>query len=166
MNDDTVREIHNLDAGNFYQRELGLGLIFRNGWAEGGLCPFHDDQKAGSFRVHEDGGYICYSCEAKGGDIIAFVMARYNCTFREAVKAICESEGIQEIPQAELKEMSDTAKRRVLRGMIHDLYHASLMVSIAANDLAKGKRLSNKDHHSLVAAADTAEACKKVLESV
>lgn len=52
------------------------------GWAVAGLCPFHDDTKAGSFHVNlESGGFKCFSCEASGGDVIAYTMKRYGLSF-------------------------------------------------------------------------------------
>jgi DNA primase len=73
----------------FYQSELDTMPTPRrdHGWADGGLCPFHPDKRAGNFRVNlESGAYCCFSCDAAGGDIIAFTMARYEMTFIEAIR--------------------------------------------------------------------------------
>lgn len=59
------------------------------GWAEGGLCPFHDDNHSGSFWIHlESGAYKCFSCGTKGSDIIAFTMTKYNLSFYEALQQL------------------------------------------------------------------------------
>ena len=66
----------------YYMATLGgsFGRPTGNSWyAWGGLCPFHEDKKFGSFFVNKDSGaYRCFSCGAKGGDIIDFHMQK-NC---------------------------------------------------------------------------------------
>lgn len=59
------------------------------GWVLGGLCPFHTDTRAGNFRVNLDhGGYLCFACGAKGGDILDFHMAHHGQDFEQAIDAI------------------------------------------------------------------------------
>jgi hypothetical protein len=63
-----------------------------SGWVSGGLCPFHDDQQAGSFRVNLDSGaFLCFSCGAKGGDILSFHQARYRMYFEDALRDIANT---------------------------------------------------------------------------
>ena len=58
-----------------------------HGWTEGGLCPFHPDKNAGSFKVNLDSGaFKCFSCGAAGGDIIAFYRLRYCLDFMTALR--------------------------------------------------------------------------------
>lgn len=82
---------------DFYLKEQILDR-FKNksyGWAEAGLCPFHEDHASGSFRINlENGAYKCFSCDAKGGDIIAFTMAKYSLSFYEALKQIANEWGV------------------------------------------------------------------------
>lgn len=60
-----------------------------NGWVDGGLCPFHKDRHAGNFRVNlTNGAFTCFSCGAKGGDIIAFMMLRYKLSFGETLEEL------------------------------------------------------------------------------
>lgn len=76
-----------INISKFYESELG-GITSANGtgWAKAGLCPFHDDQKAGNFYIKVDKGcYKCFACGAKGGDVIKFLMMRYSLTFGKAV---------------------------------------------------------------------------------
>lgn len=73
---------------DFYLREQALDHFKSRsrGWAEAGLCPFHDDSSAGSFWIHlESGAFKCFSCDSKGGDIISFTMMKYNLPFYEAL---------------------------------------------------------------------------------
>jgi DNA primase len=80
----------------FYERE---GQIInpkcRGDWLIAGLCPFHADKSSGSFYVHkEKGAFRCFSCDAKGGDIITFVQKKYEISFLEAIKKIQSEWGI------------------------------------------------------------------------
>ena len=64
-------------------------------WVSAGLCPFHDDGRQGSFFINlVTGGFNCFSCGAKGGDIIAFVMKKHNFSFREALESLYRDGGL------------------------------------------------------------------------
>lgn len=76
---------------DFYLHEQGLHRLgHKSGqWAVAGLCPFHEDSSAGSFKINlESGGFICFSCGAKGGDIISFIQKRDNFSFQEALEQL------------------------------------------------------------------------------
>lgn len=77
----------------FYGRALqGWCPRRERGWVDGGICPFHDDRRAGSFKVSLDtGAFRCFSCGASGGDIFAFVMLRDGVGFRTALGLLTES---------------------------------------------------------------------------
>lgn len=63
----------------------------RAGWVDGGLCPFHDDQHRGNFRVNLDtGAFCCFACGAKGGDILAFHQRRHGLTFQSTLRELAE----------------------------------------------------------------------------
>ena len=53
-------------------------------------CPFHEDDTP-SLRVMSDGGYVCFACGAKGGDVIDFVAAQRGISVADAIAAL-ESE--------------------------------------------------------------------------
>ncbi|WP_082054117.1 CHC2 zinc finger domain-containing protein [Methyloterricola oryzae] len=62
---------------------------------DGGLCPFHADGRAGSFRVHlETGAFCCFACGAKGGDIVAFVQQREGLSFQDALTKLADEWGV------------------------------------------------------------------------
>ena len=68
----------------------------RRGWVNGGLCPFHDDRNSGSFVVNtENGAFNCFSCGAKGGDIIAFIRQRDGHPFAEVLQNLEAAWGIR-----------------------------------------------------------------------
>ena len=71
----------------YYRDQCSMKLIGTTEWKTA-LCPFHDD-KAPSLRINtRSGGYKCMVCETKGGDVIAFHMARHGLPFIEACKAL------------------------------------------------------------------------------
>lgn len=75
-------------AAQFYASELGkLGRPSR-GWARGN-CPFHESKSGISFAVNLDsGGFYCFGCGAKGGDVISFLMLRESISFRRACEIL------------------------------------------------------------------------------
>ncbi|MGZ8927055.1 MAG: CHC2 zinc finger domain-containing protein [Methylobacter sp.] len=80
---------------DFYRHELPNAPLKKHGWNEGGLCPFHADNKPGSFRVNlATGAYKCFACGIAGGDVIAFTMAYYGLAFTEALKKLADEWGI------------------------------------------------------------------------
>jgi len=95
-----VKLLENVKAlippADFYRAELPAMPPPRGGgWHDGGLCVFHADNHAGSFRVNlETGAFTCFSCGAKGSDIIAFVQLRDGLSFPEALNKIANEWGI------------------------------------------------------------------------
>lgn len=85
-----------IPPADFYRAELPTMPLPRGGgWRDGGLCPFHADQHAGSFRVNlETGAFTCFSCGAKGADIIAFIQLRDGLSFPEALRKLSEDWGV------------------------------------------------------------------------
>ncbi len=82
---------NNIPPYDFYMIEQQITRFGTRlkGWIEAGLCPFHNDDSAGSFFINlEKGAFKCFSCGAKGGDIISFVMQKYNLSFREALELL------------------------------------------------------------------------------
>ncbi len=80
---------------DFYRHELPDATLKRQGWNDGGLCPFHGDSKPGSFRVNlVSGAYKCFACGAAGGDVIAFAMALYGLRFVEALAKLADDWGL------------------------------------------------------------------------
>lgn len=72
--------------GKYYKAE-GLKLTGGGEW-KSAICPFHADTRP-SLRLRLDsGGFRCMVCGAKGGDVLAFHMLRYNLDFKEAAKAL------------------------------------------------------------------------------
>ena len=71
----------------YYRDHCGMKLTGSNEWRST-LCVFHDDSQP-SLRINTKGGaFKCMVCEVKGGDVIAFHMAKHGLSFIEACKAL------------------------------------------------------------------------------
>jgi DNA primase len=70
-----------------------LGKATKGGWhGWDGLCPFHNDRKAGSFSVNtQTGAFKCFSCGTSGGDIISFHQQVNRVSFMEAINQLWEA---------------------------------------------------------------------------
>ncbi|MBS0272628.1 MAG: hypothetical protein JSR85_08300 [Proteobacteria bacterium] len=63
-------------------------------WKSGGLCPFHNDRKAGSFFISSlSGAFKCFSCGLSGGDVIAYTQQRHEISFVEACQKLNDEWG-------------------------------------------------------------------------
>lgn len=89
-----VRE--NIDPGAYFSDRLNIALKpQRDGWACGGLCPFHQDRHRGSFRINtQTGAYKCFACGAAGGDVVAFEQALIGDDALSAAKRILRRSGV------------------------------------------------------------------------
>lgn len=67
--------------------------IKKSGTAYLSLCPFHSDSKPSMHINDNKKMFKCFSCEA-AGDSIGFVMKYRNIDFIEALKEICQKQGI------------------------------------------------------------------------
>lgn len=94
---DAARVKAAVDPAAFYQHENpSMPKPRRDGWTDGGLCPFHPDTHKGNFRIHtETGAFTCFSCGQKGADVIAFLMQRDALTFPQALEALARDWGIR-----------------------------------------------------------------------
>jgi hypothetical protein len=74
------------DPAHYYGRELP-SLHGRGVWRDA-LCPFHEDSRP-SLRVNvQTGGFVCFACGAKGGDVLSFHMRKHGLSFVDACKAL------------------------------------------------------------------------------
>lgn len=92
------------------QTILGLyGYRSKHGFI---VCPFHGDRDA-SLKIYSNngrhGGWHCFGC-GRGGSVIDFVMARENCDFVTAVKAIDIALGMDLLKRQDL--FTERARKR------------------------------------------------------
>lgn len=66
---------------------LGLDYHFKGkGTWQTTNCPFHEDKRP-SLAIHmEKGAFKCFSCGAKGGDVLAFHQQLHKMSFIDACK--------------------------------------------------------------------------------
>jgi len=80
---------------DYYYHELPGAIIKKAGWNNGGLCPFHTDTRARSFRINTiSGAFKCFACGASGGDIVAFEQAKNGLSFPDALKKLAAGWGL------------------------------------------------------------------------
>jgi DNA primase len=77
-------------ARAFYEGELGELRRASRSWSRPKTgCPFHESSSKASFAVNLDsGGFFCFSCGARGGDVLEFVRLRYRLSFPDALKRL------------------------------------------------------------------------------
>lgn len=71
----------------FYARELSKLSRPSRGWARA-ICPFHKDRNPSLSVNLQTGGFLCFSCQAKGGSVIDFLMLRDGIDFKTAAKLL------------------------------------------------------------------------------
>lgn len=88
---DQYEQVRNLPIAAFLAA-LGIGDEWKprkNGNEWSGRCPVHKPVKnTGSFSIHADGKFNCFSCGAKGRGAIDLVMAIEQIGFRDAVERL------------------------------------------------------------------------------
>lgn len=95
-NNTTSIDVKNsINPAAFYASRLEDFKQNRPGW-QNVRCVFHGDNTPSLAVNSETGGYICFGCGAKGGDIIAFEQAFNHCTFNEAVESLKQFAGLPE----------------------------------------------------------------------
>lgn len=92
LSDDFLQELHEkVDIENVISPYVQLK---RKGKLLGGLCPFHNEKTPSFYVYPETQSYYCFGC-GSGGDAITFVKNIENLDYMEAVKLLCERNGIQ-----------------------------------------------------------------------
>ena len=90
ISEKTIQAVRDLDIAVVLKPYVNLTA---RGSSLVGLCPFHSE-KSPSFSVSPRKNLCyCFSCH-RGGDGIAFVMEKENCTFEEAVERIARDNNI------------------------------------------------------------------------
>jgi hypothetical protein len=89
----------------FYPRELReIGRRSPKGWARG-LCPFHPDRRPSLYVNLLTGGFYCFSCGAKGGDVLDFIMVRDSLSFKRAAELLGAWDEHQTISAQQVHEL-------------------------------------------------------------
>src|SRR5690348_11693029 len=94
----------------FYEKELGKLRRASRDWARTS-CPFHGGSNKTAFSVNvQTGGFYCFNCGVKGGDVVDFVMLRDNLDFKRAAQSL--GAWRSEIEPAELQQLREARQER------------------------------------------------------
>lgn len=130
-----------------YYEGQGLALIGpRSSKWKTARCEFHGGSD--SMRIHiERGAFVCMSCGAKGGDILAYHQAAHGLDFVEAAKALgaWQDDGKPHAPRRPAPLPPGLA--------INVLGFESNLAAIAACNVANGVQLTEQDKARLLQAA-------------
>lgn len=135
------------DPADFFEGQ-GLTLKGPGKWKTT-ECIFHGGSD--SFRVNtENGAWVCMSCGEKGGDVLAFHMARTGDDFVKAAKALgCfDNDG----RPSSTKPLPFSARQA-----LEVLRFESLLCAVAACNVAQGVDISEEDRHRITQAAQRIE---------
>lgn len=92
--DTTSLDVKNsINPADYYASRIEDFRPNRPGW-QNVRCVFHGDNGPSLAVNAETGGYLCFGCGAKGGDIIAFEMARNHYSFPEAIESLKQFAGL------------------------------------------------------------------------
>lgn len=109
-------------------------------------CVFHDGSD--SMRIHKRGAFVCMSCGAKGGDILAYHQAAHGLDFIDAVKELGAWVEDPSKPQAPRRP---APLPPVLA--ISVLAYECNLAAIAAANVANGVQLTDQDRARLLTAS-------------
>lgn len=128
-----------------YFEGQGLRLSKRGKWRTT-ECRFHDGSD--SMRINcATGAWVCMSCGAKGGDVLAYEMAAHGVDFVTAAKAL----------GAWVEDGKPEPRRKPAplppRAALEVLSFEAMLTAVAAGNLAQGLVLTAKDRARLMTAA-------------
>jgi hypothetical protein len=161
-------------ALSFWEGEFGALGRGSKGWRRV-LCPFHPDRHPSLSVNVESGGFSCFSCGAKGGDLVAFVMLRDGVDFKTAAQCLGAWQGGGETSRERLEWAEQERRWERIRLAADKLEAAErqlrlgLRSEIHSLERARGEMLERLDvlHRGVGAdEPDEAEACWDVLSLV
>lgn len=110
-------------------------------------CPFCESSDA--FYFHKvSGGFHCFACEVKGGDVLSYHMQLHGLEFIDACKALgCWIDDGKPAPQFKPAPLSPRAALQVLAAEAN-------LAAIAAGNVACGVILADTDRARLMTASN------------
>lgn len=131
------------DPASYFEGE-GLRLTGRGTWRSA-ACPFHGGSD--SLRVNTvTGAWVCMSCHAKGGDVLAFAMQRGGLDFVPAAKALGAWVDDGKPAPARPRAFSAAAALAVLHADLH-------VCAVVVSDARRGELPTDDDWREFLAAA-------------
>jgi hypothetical protein len=98
----------------FWEGEFGKLGRGGKGWRRV-LCPFHSDHHPSLSVNVESGGFYCFACGAKGGDLLAFVRLRDGVDFKTAAQRLGAWQDGGETSLKRLEWAEEESKRKRVR---------------------------------------------------
>jgi DNA primase len=74
------------------------------------FCLFHNDQKTPNLAVYFDGGFNCFCCDTKGGDVLAFQQKVTDNAFPEVLIELAE----KYLPELLRKNTAPSKKKQLI----------------------------------------------------
>ena len=133
-----------------YCAQAGLTLKPASGKWRTTRCDIHGGSD--SLRINvESSGWCCMSCHAKGGDMLGLHMQRHALDFVMAARDLgAWAEDMK--PDRQRK-----ARRMAPADALEQLYEASVLVWVAAQNIRQGVVLTDADHAALSEASQDVE---------
>ncbi len=128
-----------------YLESQGLRLTGPGKWKTT-ACQFHGGSDSMRINV-ASGGWCCMSCLTKGGDSISYHMQLFGMEFVEACKAL--SCWVDDGKPTQHYKPTPLSPRAALQVMAFE----SLLVAIAAGNIAHGVKLTDTDRARVLSAA-------------
>ncbi len=130
-----------------YYQDQGLTIAKRGnrGWRTTN-CPFCDSRDNGNINL-ESGGYHCWGCVAKGGDVVAFHMALHGKDFVQAAKDL--GAWVEDGKPAQRTRPMPVSYKDALSAIAHE----GQLIAVAAASIGKGKALPTEDLNRVLQAA-------------
>lgn len=137
-----------------YADTIGAKLVGKGRWRTT-ACEFHGGSD--SMRVNtQSGGWVCMSCGAKGGDVLAHYMQRTGAGFREAAIALGAWDHAGPARQGEFKPRTLSA-RDAMEAIAREL----LFLVIVLSDIRRGVIPTDADWLKFLHGAGRIEALAK-----
>jgi hypothetical protein len=129
-----------------YFEGQGLNLSKRGKWRTT-ECRFHNGSD--SMRINAStGAWVCMSCGAKGGDVLAYQVQAHGMEFMDAAKSL----------GAWVEDGKPTPRQRPAplppRAALEVMSFESNLIAVAAGNLANGVALTDVDRYRLLTAAN------------
>ncbi|MGL4666456.1 MAG: CHC2 zinc finger domain-containing protein [Saezia sp.] len=145
---------------DFYESQ-GMVLTGKGLWQKT-LCPFHDD-KSPSLSVNtHSGGFYCFSCGAKGGDVLSFLMQRDGLDFIAAAKALGAWKNDANKNNHKNAYQYKKAAPLSAQDALAMLKQESLICVLLVNDVLAGKNVSQDDLRRMSKAAGRIQTIQEI----
>lgn len=128
-----------------YFEGQGLRLVGRGKWRPT-ECRFHGGSD--SLRINvATGAWVCMACGVKGGDVLAYHMQAHGLEFVEACRQL--GAWIDDGRPAQHQKPAPLPPRAALQVLAFE----ATLTAVAAGNVARGVKLTDRDRFRLMAAA-------------